>query len=355
MTDSPRIQILGPRSWAALVLAGGAALSAPFLRSTSNPAQTPEQSGNPAAVDFSKKSWPDVREKTLTPAGSNATNLSNRDWVELERLKANAGVGPRKLSGTLPSTSTTPLPSWADRGPRVDQLVNDSIRTQPLAPTPAGATGLDPLRPWIGTGMKTNAEPPSAAQEAGLAGDIVFRAPHPDAAWNSGPSNSQNHDASSQDSLPGAHQDSGALASDRPFRKFEDHVKQWPDEKMLPPQVPSSQFAWGHANVPPSDRNVVRPSSNWPPVAQPPAFSVGSQTRTNQPIGNPSIAIQSPPSPANPNTVSEIRDTVSAPMVSSQSGRQSPPMNGPTIESPKPASPAAPRQKHYIQQPVKRA
>ena len=258
MTDSSPIQgppILGPRGWAVLVLAGGAALSAPFLRNPGVPPRTAEAASNPTEVDFSKKSWPDVREKTLSPTGPIATNLSEQDWAELERLKANSGLGPRKLTGDLPSTSASALPSWAERSPRIDQLVNNSIRTEPLAPAPTGSNALDPLRPWMGAGLKSNLEATPAAQNALAAGtspsssvpsgDFVFRAPDPDARWNSSPS------SSFPGTLPqdASYRDSGALASNGTFRKFEDRVKQWPDEKL--PLSPAERGQVNRAQIDP--------------------------------------------------------------------------------------------------------
>ncbi len=301
---------VGPRKWAVLVLAGGAALSAPFLRNPGTPAPAQDAAANPLEVDFSKKSWPDLREKSLTPPGQVASNLSVQDWAELDRLKSQIGTSPRKVTGNLPSTSAVPLPAWADRGPRIDQLVNDSIRTEPLAPVaPLGTVGLDPLRPWMGSGMKINAESSPAPQSADLAGDMAFRAPNPDSRWNSVPSTSP-----SSDPLP---QDSGALASNRPFRKFEDRVEQWPDEKLAPS------------------------------TSQPPGFPVASQFHGP----SPAVSAFTPAPLVAPTAKPEM---VSAPMVRSQSGRQTPRVNSPAIEAPKPST-ASPRPKHFIQQPAKRA
>jgi len=333
MTDSTRF--IGPRGWAALVLAGGAALSAPFLRNSGNPPHAAGAAGNSSDADFSRKSWPDVRETSLTPASQIASNLSDQDWAELERLKSNSGAAPRKVTGNLPSTSATPLPSWADRGPRIDQLVNDSIRTEPLAPAaPVGPTGLDPLRPWMGHGMKTNLESSSTPPHAtDLSGDFALRTLNPDARWNTVPSTLPNSDA-----LP---QDSGVLASNRAanraVRKFEDHVKQWPDEKLSP-----SQVAWEAPHVPQSDRNPASPKSIWPPVSQPSRFPVAGPTDRSP--GTPAASFDQHPQP----------DTVSAPMVSSQSGLRTPRPINPTIEAPKPST-TTPRPKHFIQQPSKRA
>lgn len=386
MTDSihsPGPSLLGPRGWAVLVLAGGATLAAPFLRNPDNPTHTKGNAANPSELDFSKKSWPDVREKTLTPEGPVATNLNAQDWAELERLKAHAGTGPRKLTVNLPSTSATPLPAWAERSPRIDQLVNNSIRTEPLAPAPTSSAGLDPLRPWMGSGMKVNAEGPSSSTQGtgfsstassnagtssnGLSSDFVFRAPNPDSRWNSLPSTSTNSSTLPPD---GSTQDSGALASNRPFRKFEDHVEQWPDEKMsiqqvLPSQNRSGQVAWGQPNTQPLETSTVSPNTVWPPVSPPSSYAANTPpyspaTITNQPLTSQPVASQPLPSLANPEFMPPTPDTVSAPMVSSQSGRQAPRLNGPTmqspkIESPKPVSPTPPRQKHFIQQPAKRA
>lgn len=328
MTDSTRL--IGPRGWAALVLAGGAALSAPFLRNSGNPPHAAGIAGNSSEADFSKKSWPDAREKSLTPAGQIA-NLSDQDWAELERLKSNSGSAPRKVTGNLPSTSTTPFPSWADRGPPIDQLVNDSIRTEPLAPAaPTAATGLDPLRPWMGHGMKTNLESSSTPpQAADLAGDFALRTPNPDARWNTVPTALRN-----SDTLP---QESGVLASDGHVRKFEDHVTQWPDEKLSP-----SQVAWDAPHVPQLDQNAAGPKPIWPPVSQPSGFPLASPT--DRLLGTPAPSVDQHPKP----------DTVSAPMVSSQSGLRTPRPNSPTLEAPKPST-TAPRPKHFIQQPRKRA
>ncbi|MDX1928776.1 MAG: hypothetical protein SFV81_19760 [Pirellulaceae bacterium] len=395
MTDSlqsPGPSLLGPRGWAILVLAGGAALAAPFLRNPNNPTHTKGNAANPSELDFSKKSWPDVREKALTPEGPVATNLNAQDWAELERLKAHSGTGPRKLTGNLPSTSATPLPAWAERSPRIDQLVNNSIRTEPLAPVPASSAGLDPLRPWMGSGMKAKAEGSASSTQGpgfsntassntgtsnGLSSDFVFHAPNPDARWNSIPSTATNSSTLPPDD---SNHDSGALASNLPFRKFEDHVEQWPDEKMpiqqvLPNQHSSGQVAWGQPNTQPLDTTTVSPNSVWPPATQPSAtqpsgyvsnsqpYSPGTLTNQpliNQPLNNQPVNSQPLPLFANPATVPPTPDTVSAPMVSSQSGRQAPRLNGPTIqppkiESPKPVSPTPPRQKHFIQQPTKRA
>ncbi len=338
---------VGPRNWAVLVLAGGAALSAPFLRNPGNPAPTQDAAANPLEVDFSKKSWPDVREQSLTPPGQVTSNLSVQDWAQLERLKSTAGSAPRKVTGNLPSTSATPLPAWADRGPRVDQLVNDSIRAEPLPPAaPVGSAAIDPLRPWMGHGMKAKQDPSATPRPSDLVGGDALNAPNPDTRWNSVPSRLSNPEV-----LP---RDSGALASNKPFRKFEDHVKQWPDEKLSP-----SQVAWDPPSAHQSDRNAASPSTSWPSVSRPSGFSVAGQATRLSPIASSFT----PAPPVAPPVASLIApatqsETVSAPMVSSQSGRQPPRLNSPSIEAPKPTTntpSTSPRPKQFIQQPAKRA
>lgn len=347
MTDSTHF--LGPRGWAVLVLASGAALSAPFLRNPSTPNNNGAASGNPAEIDFTKNSWPDVREKTLTPETPIATNLSEKDWAELERLKSNVGTAPRKPTGSLPSTST-PLPSWADRGPRIDQLVNESIRTKPLEPlappSVSSSAGLEPLRPWVGNGMKRDPESTSTANETPLVGDFALKSSNPDARWHTVPSTFPSSTDPSHDS--------GALASNRPVRQFEDHVKQWPDEKLSP-----SQVAWDSPRTGQQDRTVAKPNSAWPSVSQPSPFPNTNQSNSsfaNAPVSSPAISPVTSPvaSSASRAEPSVQPDMVSAPMISSQSGRQVPKLKSPTIEPPKPSN-TSPRPKHFIQQPAKRA
>lgn len=338
MTDSTRF--IGPRGWAVLVLASGAALSAPFLRNPGSPQ-------HPSGADFSKQSWPDVREKSITTAGPIASNLSQQDWAELERLKSTSASAPRKLTGDLPSTTTTSLPSWADRGPRIDQLVNESIRTQPLAPTaPTSTNELHPMRPWMGHGMKAKLEPlPETPTNTNVAADFALKVPDPDARWTAPAS-----------AFPGSNalpKDSGAMASNGAYRKFEDHVKQWPDEKL-----PPSQFAWGSQPSPQSERNGENSNSIWPPVSRPSGFPVVSQTDSASDPASTFAPFPVQSAPQRPNALSNAQsvtpETVSAPMVSSQSGRQAPRINVPTIEAPKPTT-NSPRPKHFIQQPSKRA
>ena len=319
MTDSTRF--IGPRGWAALVLAGGAALSAPFLQKPGKVPDSEDSSADiPGSVDFSNHTWPDLREKALTPPGQVTTHLSEQDWADLARLQNNSGAMPRKLTGDLPSTSGSPLPSWADRGPRIDQLVNDSIRTEPLAPAaPVASSEIEPLRPWMGRGMNPIAEPQTAAPQTGdLQGDFAIASSHPDTRWSNVPSTTINADPTPRDV--------GGLARNQPMRKFEDKVKQWPDEKSS-----SSQMA-GAAPAPQMDRYASGPHPTWPSQSQP-----------------------AQPAPI----VDEIikPESVSAPMVSAQSPRPAPRLSPPRIEAAQPSTsqPPPPRVKHFIQQPTKRA
>jgi hypothetical protein len=339
MTDSTHTEstrIVGPRGWAVLVLAGGAALSAPFLRNPGNPPGSAiSAGGKPSEVDVKQNSWPDLREKSLAPANQVPSNLNDQDWAELARLQNNSGAVPRKVTGNLPSTSASALPAWAERGPRVDQLVNESIRTPPLAPeAPTGPAGLDPLRPWMGHGMKSNPASTAAPQAADLIGDFALKNSNPDTRWNTVPSTPTNSEI-----LP---QNSGALAGNGLIRKFEDHVKQWPDEKLSP-----SQVAWDAPQAPLPNRNTTSPipssSPSWPSVSQPSGFPLAGQ--------NARLWSSQPTSLGDPLTQP---DTVSAPMVSSQSGRQPPRLNNPAVDAPKPSAPS-PRPKYFIQQPTKRA
>ncbi len=334
MTDSTRF--IGPRGWAVLVLASGATLSAPFLRKPSDiPPSTGSARQAPQDVDFSNTTWPDVREKSLTPSSQTASSLSEQDWAELARLQSNSGARPRKVTGELPSTSGSPLPSWADRGQRIDQLVNESIRTEPLASAaPLASTGLDPLRPWMGHGMKPIAETqPARPQLNDLPGDFALASPNPSARWNSVPSATFNSNA-----VP---QDSGVLASGQPFRKFEDHVQQWPDEKLS--SVPSpSQVAWDGPRAPQAD-HTAGPKPNWPGASPSTGFPVAGPTRSS--------SLTEPAPAAEP---TEQLDTVSAPMISSQSGRLAPRLSSPIREAPKPST-NSPGPKQFIQQPTKRA
>ena len=318
MTDSTRF--IGPRGWAALVLAGGAALSTPFLQKPGRVPDSEDSSADlPGSVDFSNHTWPDLREKALTPPGQVTTHLSEQDWAELARLQNNSGAMPRKLRGDLPSTSGSPLPSWADRGPRIDQLVNDSIRTKPLAPAaPVASTGIEPLRPWLGRGMNPIAERPTAApQTSDLQGDFAIASSHPDARWSTIPSTTINADPTPRDV--------GGLARNQPMRKFEDKVKLWPDEKSSPGQVV------GAAPAPQLDRYASDPHPTWPSQALP---------------AQPATIVDQAAKP----------DSVSAPMVSSQAPLPAPRLSHPRIEAAQPSTTQPPpRAKLFIQQPTKRA
>jgi len=351
MTDS--VRFIGPRGWAALVLASGAALSAPFLR---NPPPSP---GNPQAgarpqLDVSQHSWPELREHSLTPS-TVATNLSEQDWAELTRLQKPSGASPRKVSGELPSTNGPPkLPAWADHGPQVDQLVKENLRHDALPPLASDheAAALAPLRPWMGHGLKPNpdADPNSATASLPTPTDSPFalNQPDPDARWSN-----------TQPVIPT--DNSGATPSHSSLvRKFENHIKQWPDESVAPPQ-----FFQDARNAALATRDATRPDVNWPSNAGTTTpldtitngiSSPGQMASTSSPQ-QPPATISSPftTGPFTNTSALPTPTTLSAPMVSSQSGRPVRRPTDPTIIDPTKPSPNTPRPKHFIQQPPKRA
>ncbi len=162
-------------------------------------------SGN-APSDLNPPTWPAPRESGLGSVAV-ASNLSEKDWAELMRLSNNSGATPRKVTGELPSTTPThKLPSWADRGPQVDQLVNDSIRSEPLPQTaPASSKPLEPMRPWV-EGDTQRQSLSSATNQA--VGDYVLAKPDLDARWRQDPSFDR-----ASDSGAVASKDAGGLSS----------------------------------------------------------------------------------------------------------------------------------------------
>ena len=393
MTDS--VRLLGPRGWAALILASGAALSAPFLR---NPGNTPPDEqpnvGTLPQVAATPSTWPDLHERSLTPPQA-AANLTEQDWAELSRLQKISGASPRKVTGELPSTSgPSKLPAWADRGPRIDQVVKETLVTDSLPPlanagvNPAHQnsahqnSALEPFRPWMGDGLKSKVDAPAIAESS--ASDFAMAQRDPDARWSNAPN-------STHAEFSGATTSNGSLV-----RKFENKVAQWPDEIVAPPQFFEQSRQQALAS-----RDATRPNVNWPSTAgstQPlPAPGIGQivnvpirqslgdvasqpgaqdqQTATaqinlpsvnlpsvNLPSGNlpnsnvqnaavmpPAFALQPTMQPTAP-----IQPSVTAPMISSQSGRPANRPLDPSIEATKPKS-DTPRPKHFIQQPTKRA
>ena len=355
MTDS--VPLLGPRGWAALILASGAALSAPFLRNSTTPRPVDQSAtGALPQVATTNNAWPDLHEHSLTPPQV-ATNLTEKDWAELSQLQKISGASPRKVTGDLPSTkAVSKLPAWADRGPRVDQLVNETLRTgslPPLSGTEVNAS-LEPIRPWMGDGLKTTTERDSTSQLPNPLNDFAASQPDPDARWLN-PTNAP---------LP----NSGATSSNASLvRKFENRVTEWPDESMGTPFFEQSR------QVALANRDATRPDVNWPANAgatQPlPSTGVGQianvqirksltedNPQTYSTFGNNAVAEFSPPivdSPASEFT-SQPTASVTAPMISSQSAKPIRRPADPSIEATKPNADTQ-RPKHFIQQPTKRA
>ncbi len=342
MTDS--VRFIGPRGWAALVLASGAALSAPFLRNPSSAqSSSPQPLGALPQVDSTNLTWPNLNERSLTPPQV-ATDLNEQDWEELSRLQKISGASPRKVTGDLPSTlGVAKLPAWADRGPRVDLLVRETLRTDtlpPLSDVNINAS-LQPLRPWMGEGLKTAHERDNS-RPAEISNELAYSQPDYDSRW----STANTIDTSSEAGNSGASSSNGSLV-----RKFENHVAQWPDEIMAP-----AQFFERTRQAALASRDATRPEVNWPTNAgatQPlgaPYSDAGASHQFAQTEIKAPVALM-PPGLASENA--NATATVSAPMISSQSAR---PIRRPpdqSIEATKSKSDTT-RTKHFIQQPSKR-
>ncbi len=319
--------LVGPRGWAALVLAGGAAFAAPFLRSphASNPAAVTSNTTNP---DFSPNSWPEFREQHLAPpATDQASDLSTADWQELSKLQA-VSAKPRKVSGKLPSTKHDPLaptlPSWADQGRRIDHVVDAAVRGEPLEQNPSmSEVEIQPLRPWVNPSVQ-NTQGPNAI--SALANTLPAISADPFAGWTS--------------STPEVH----TLASQLPTKHFEDQPKLWPDQKLRVDDLATSMR--------PGISAIVQDTRGTAPDRYSPASELSSLVNTTSPASS-SLGVSH--DQANPRVgLSSATKRESMPLAPMSSPMVSPPLiqPSPSISPPK-EEPV--RQRHFIRQPPKRA
>jgi hypothetical protein len=304
------LSINGPRSWATLIIVGGAALSFPFLRKDQPPTSGSDQIVK--APDYSQNSWPDVRVQQLESEQKQPSSLSDEDWNDLAKLhrsKAN------NHSGNPAFPSTAPLPKWADHGARVDQIVSAQMNHTPLPnEAPIAKEAITPFSTWVDP--KLSIDPAPVLVNHGPA-EPNFVTNDNDSRWES--------TNSVQNSL-------GSLAAGSAVKPFETKPKMWPDELKMQNQN-STQIAKTPKSR--SDKNIVA-YQPWNEHHEP---------------SKPSI-VSTPISPNHSSTAKVgSKPDLPAPNSSSYGGPQrvvqfQPPQVPPT-------GTANSRSKHFIQQPTK--
>jgi hypothetical protein len=321
---------LGPRGWAALVLAGGATLASPFFRSTA-PQGSPEVTNATPPPDFSASTWPDLREKCLAILDDQPNELSDVDWRELSKLQT-VSSHQRKVSGALPSTQHDPvnpaLPSWAKQGQRVEQVVESYVRGEPMEPAiDSPRSEIQALNPWV----KTVPSFPDSQSASSLANSIATQTPDPFAQWNA-PTGEQ-----------------VAYKSPARVKVFEDQPKIWPDEKLKSGDLYHAAKPGISAIVQQDPHASPQSLSPWgTPPSLPPALAQGGSVF---PPADPQFNTEPTGPRIDLSSASRREPLPAAPNVAPLSPPPAPPGAGLLQQPP----PQPERQRFFIQQPPKRA
>ncbi len=335
--------LVGPRGWAALVLAGGATLAAPFLRSPHVPNAT-KFATDATPPDFSPDSWPDLYEQQLAPTAGQATDLSASDWRELSTLQT-VSVQPPKVTGKLPSTRRDPLasvlPSWADRGQRIDHVVDAAARGEPLEPNPPKVeTEIQPLRPWVNASKSGDETVINATSS--LANSLPTNTPDPFSGWSS--------------VAQTAGQNAPHFASQPSIKPFEERPKQWPDQKLRIGELPMATRPGISAIV--QDNRTKAPAQDaWGTISQDVAQApIGTAESITSPFGTgaPRVGLSSALTSAALPAVPENAPSMSAPPMLS-SPADAPYDRNPASEQIPVGQPVPMRTRQFIFQPSKRA
>lgn len=170
----PRKPRLGPRGWAMLTLAGGAALSSPFLR----PAELKVPVGEPA-LRYEVTSETTLASTPFAASGNAAWPLdpAQRDAQPSQTLHAT----PRQLgSERLPSTDPTPRqwPDWVKPTTRLDRMIAEGAVH---APSPArqdwepNRSSLPARDPWVADGTSPSLHANATAPMQSVASSVAQR------------------------------------------------------------------------------------------------------------------------------------------------------------------------------------
>lgn len=222
MTHNTKLS--GPRAWATVILLGGAALAAPFFRAPSK--VTPQDPSAQVGLPNGLGQWPQISERSLEPQSPQAGNLSEEDWQALSRLQTQAGTATGAAKH-LPTTAPT-LPAWANRGARVDQLVDASLKSESLptqAAAPAQSTAA--YRPWVDPRLAHNCDPSAASSTSNLTNSSDPSSPQP---FSSSPSLAGNDPWRDDSNWNAIGQPTQSVAVNKPA--FETVPSLWPDETL---------------------------------------------------------------------------------------------------------------------------
>lgn len=276
---------VGPRGWAVLTLAGGAALASPFLRP---PQVDSTHFGSPSAIA------PNFTGEAISAIAS-AANL------RATHLPSAHALPGRVVSGVLPTTvskldefadsSPPQLPAWVrPRSPlddliargtapldsaRLDSARLDSAQAVETPPLQARVE-LEPLRPWRGNKLPLSGQIEPAEQVlAKVTPQALPPLAHHASPWQTGPT----ENASSSNSQRLAHKETHA-----------DGLAQgWPDKTLG--YIPSVHIPSEILASEPTDRGFGDP---WPRTGHYP--SSGQQRTVAAPVA--STATATPPAPS---------------------------------------------------------
>ena len=150
------INYVGPRGWAILTLAGGAALASPFLKQPriAPPSQLAQDTNSPdSCVQSAALEKASLTEKSFLPNPATSSQHSFSPSTDSQE----SYVRSRAVTGTLPSTSIpdsfepnlpAELPDWAAKQSKLDALIAGDISALE-APPNRMPLQPQPLEPWL--------------------------------------------------------------------------------------------------------------------------------------------------------------------------------------------------------------
>jgi len=255
--------ILGPRQWAFVVMAGGAACALPFLQTDNAPTRTDSASTS--------------SQQDGSFGGSPLASVSISERVP----SLPEPYSPEHRLTGQPS-SVQRLPEWAnaDRSPFDDLVGNTAAKPAPTPPQ--GQVPMQPLRPWIaGPGESTSLVTASSPQRLPTASS-------PDGA-------SARAQPSTGDASPWSDESSGftpieQLAGDSSHPASSDRTSssegnyRWPDQAVTVEELAQATGARDHELA----SALVTPPSTLPVAAQRFGQSYMSPEPSPQEFGSPS-------------------------------------------------------------------
>jgi hypothetical protein len=138
----------GPRGWAVLILAGGAALATPFMRAP-RVAMEDEISESPLA-----------KSRGSNTAFAAASFARPMGFDHLDRPAGRDDL-PEIISPDAGDNLTPDFPSWASPPSRLDDLIAAGA-APPWSDSPT-ATTLPPMQPWMNRRLTHSTTPPTTA------------------------------------------------------------------------------------------------------------------------------------------------------------------------------------------------